>query len=165
MSTNDGGPAFPDPARGAESCFSNQAPMELHSGMSLRDWFAGQAMMGCWRTQRASAFQLSKLAESAYEHADAMIAAREKRNEAMTNPIPEVKDIVERLRTLCLPAATDAADEIESLRIQADVLARECAAWRKYEVDAWEFAADPPLDVTARTDANHAARALVERKP
>lgn len=45
MATNEGGPAFPRPAskdRVGESGFA----YPHQEGMSLLDWFAGQAMMG-----------------------------------------------------------------------------------------------------------------------
>jgi hypothetical protein len=73
----DGGPAFP--------CVNEQ----LHSGhaasgMSLRDWFAGQALVGlCSQDERlATVAQKSGqsperiIAFAAYEVADAMLAAR-----------------------------------------------------------------------------------------
>jgi hypothetical protein len=63
MSTiNDGGPAFPRPMVAA-------AP-----GMTLRDWFAGQALvsMGVEYTDECH----SSVAECAYAYADAMLRAR-----------------------------------------------------------------------------------------
>jgi hypothetical protein len=64
MSTpiNDGGPAFPISEHGLQG----------YNGMSLRDWFAGQALAGgldC-RTTIGTA-------ELAYEIADAMLIQRE----------------------------------------------------------------------------------------
>ena len=73
---NDGGPAFP---QGTDSNDSTA------TGMSLRDWFAGKALVGMmsadpeWarlcRTDRPSSAE--DFAKCAYEQADAMIAARE----------------------------------------------------------------------------------------
>ena len=60
VANNDGGPAF---ACAAEN--GHQA------GMSLRDWFAGQVLVGLvdmWGPERGSGI--------AYEYADAMLAAR-----------------------------------------------------------------------------------------
>jgi hypothetical protein len=70
MSTiNDGGPAFPRPMVAA-------AP-----GMTLRDWFAGQAMQGLIASPRGpvngGTVTDSWVAENAYIVADAMLAARE----------------------------------------------------------------------------------------
>jgi len=70
MSEPDGGPAFP---------FSALARRQLvesiyrdNEGMSLRDWFAGQALAGlCARTPDASSAW-------AYQLADAMLAERSK---------------------------------------------------------------------------------------
>lgn len=75
-SKNDGGPAFPLP---------NQAMF----GMSLRDWFAGQALNGILSDGETQAI-ISKLsraenasstayvAKAAYEFADAMLKERSK---------------------------------------------------------------------------------------
>jgi hypothetical protein len=62
MTINDGGPAFPRHA------------YDGHDGMTLRDWFAGQALAGMlanpdsWTGDRGV---------MAYRYADAMLRARE----------------------------------------------------------------------------------------
>ena len=63
---NDGGPAFP------REDFHNGVP-----GMSLRDWFAGQAMAG-WLASFGpdDGYRSAGIAEFAYEIADDMLAAR-----------------------------------------------------------------------------------------
>jgi uncharacterized protein YjlB len=63
---NDGGPAFP-------ACHPN-AP-ETH-GMSLRDYFAGQALTGIWANQSYDVADYHTQALHAYKAADAMLAAR-----------------------------------------------------------------------------------------
>lgn len=65
----DGGPAF---ARAASEVNIEQ------SGMSLRDWFAGQAMQGlCADPSSHELFDSHKeAAETAYQIADAMLEAR-----------------------------------------------------------------------------------------
>jgi hypothetical protein len=67
MSTKkkDGGPAFP----------TQSSP--YFTGMTLRDWFAGQALTAPW----SSNFEVSEAAEIAYEFADAMLAARAKKED------------------------------------------------------------------------------------
>lgn len=72
---NDGGPAFPE-HRAGPMYFAgpNGQPrpvMETVGGMSLRDWFAGQALAG----MVPDTAQNKALA--AYAIADAMLAARE----------------------------------------------------------------------------------------
>lgn len=77
MAINDGGPAFPTPVidqRGARD----------YPGMSLRDWFAGQAMAGMLAYSQndrsgnwANNASEIAVARGAYEYADAMLAARE----------------------------------------------------------------------------------------
>jgi len=68
---DDGGPAFP--------VFNPHTLNCEHPGMSLRDWFAGQALAGSFEQtilvspKRPTA---EEYAESAYRMADAMIAAR-----------------------------------------------------------------------------------------
>ena len=86
---NDGGPAFPRSGRPTVE-FENGSFEEgvgPFNGMSLRDYFAGQALVGIMIAQTAAALRgmesASKLtaernANRAYDHADAMLAAREK---------------------------------------------------------------------------------------
>lgn len=74
MSEQDGGPAFPQPDA-SDNC-----------GMSLRDWFAGQALagiLGSPETDRDATFDM--IAQDAYDHADAMLEARA----ILTNANPE----------------------------------------------------------------------------
>jgi hypothetical protein len=59
----DGGPAFPRPMVAA-------AP-----GMTLRDWFAGQALQGLLASTKTS--DALTIAKDAYILADAMLRARE----------------------------------------------------------------------------------------
>ena len=65
MTINDGGPAFPIDA-------NNSLDRCIYTGMTLRDWFAGQAL-----TQTAVDHEPDSAARLAYDYADAMIAARE----------------------------------------------------------------------------------------
>ena len=58
----DGGSAFP-------------TEYLAHSGMSLRDWFAGMALIGIMLQMKAEAQLLTSLA---YDIADAMLAEKEK---------------------------------------------------------------------------------------
>ena len=82
MSTNDGGPAFPN--RGG-----NTLSHPSYDGMSLRDWFAGQALAG-WISALDSrdvpdpgsepgilAEHQAAVARLCVGYADAMLAARE----------------------------------------------------------------------------------------
>jgi hypothetical protein len=71
---NDGGPAFPAPAVAR----TDMTGSDVTSGMSMRDWFAGQMLprIGSgWPNDENKAL----LARRCYEIADAMIAEREKR--------------------------------------------------------------------------------------
>jgi hypothetical protein len=65
---NDGGQAFPM-SFGYES--------ENYSGMSLRDWFAGQALAGMLANAGGNReLHKQSLAEISYAQADAMLVAR-----------------------------------------------------------------------------------------
>jgi len=75
MSTliNDGGPAFPRPeSRGTSGAIT----LHGQNGMTLRDYFAGQVLVGALAdpTCQPSPIELAKIA---YRGADAMLAARE----------------------------------------------------------------------------------------
>jgi hypothetical protein len=83
MSTNinTGGPAFPNVPTGAGDRWS-----EWDTGMTLRDWFAGQALAGMVTRpfERANPDYVEEsgsvcdaFARQAYEFADAMLAARQ----------------------------------------------------------------------------------------
>jgi hypothetical protein len=68
----NGGPAFPRPA----SVSPRVADIKQQDGMTLRDWFAGQAMQGfiaCPDTQG----EPEGIATWCYQMADAMLKARE----------------------------------------------------------------------------------------
>ena len=72
---NDGGPAFPvspDEARGKVS--------SVHGGLTIRDYFAGQALTGWLATYGESDdpddVPVDLVAAFAYELADAMLEAR-----------------------------------------------------------------------------------------
>lgn len=68
MTKIDGGPAFPLPV-------TEWNPG--NAGMSLRDWFAGQALMGLFaQSEITVAPSANDVAQIVYNMADAMIAAR-----------------------------------------------------------------------------------------
>jgi hypothetical protein len=67
---NDGGPAFPSVGEG----FGN--PSYSAPGMTLRDWFAGQALAGALADPTCDLSPI-ELAKKIYEFADAKLAARE----------------------------------------------------------------------------------------
>lgn len=64
---NDGGSAFPFPAD--HTCNGS-------NGMSLRDWFAGQALAGMCANPAFYQTPSDKFAKVAFLRADAMLAAR-----------------------------------------------------------------------------------------
>ena len=68
---HDGGPAFPRP-HGHLPDHPYYSGNSAEAGMSLRDWFAGQALEG----RGYDGWGAQDIAEMAYEIADAMIAAR-----------------------------------------------------------------------------------------
>jgi hypothetical protein len=79
MSTTlfDGGPAFPVPVQDDRDCAGRFT--SGYAGMSLRDWFAGQAVVGLFAATadpNSSELSCDKAARLAYETADAMLAER-----------------------------------------------------------------------------------------
>jgi hypothetical protein len=66
----DGGAAFP-------SSFRYDLEDWADPGMSLRDWFAGQALHGLCSDKEFYSMRIELLALEAYKYADAMLAARE----------------------------------------------------------------------------------------
>lgn len=77
---NDGGPAFPI----ADTVHSNGQVQYGTSGMSLRDYFAGQALIGVVLAPLGQGGRItySGTATDAYAYADAMLAARESKGGA-----------------------------------------------------------------------------------
>ena len=75
MSTpiNNGGPAFPIDALDWRDIPNHPAP-----GMSLRDWFAGQAMQGLFASDYKDQRPIAGVVAAAYATADAMLAERTK---------------------------------------------------------------------------------------
>ena len=70
-SINDGsGPAFP-------TLFIESEYGSGYKGMTLRDYFAGQALAGLCSTDELSTEAPAKLAVWSYEQADAMLVIRE----------------------------------------------------------------------------------------
>jgi hypothetical protein len=70
--SDDGGPAFP--VTESDRCYASY-------GMTLRDWFAGQALAGLIASESMSTEESAHLtapadARRAYAMADAMLAAR-----------------------------------------------------------------------------------------
>ncbi|MFA6241960.1 MAG: hypothetical protein WC655_13580 [Candidatus Hydrogenedentales bacterium] len=77
MSTpNDGGPAFPRPASHSEEGGVHYG----YVGMTLRDWFAGQALAGVLASYSNEQWvnDAETSAKEAYRRADAMLAERAK---------------------------------------------------------------------------------------
>lgn len=64
----DGGPAFP--RQSAQRC-GDQVFLTSNGGMSLRDWFAGQALAGL-----TAEYDSSDAPRQAYRYADEMLATR-----------------------------------------------------------------------------------------
>lgn len=78
---NDGGPAYPHEAdyiRGDKPGDPYQFKVDFHPGMSLRDYFAGQALVNLPPFSADGYDSTAHLAHDAYAIADAMLAEREK---------------------------------------------------------------------------------------
>lgn len=77
---NDGGPAFPARIDQWNGKTGEQSEEWVHrfEGMTLRDWFAGQALAGMVAGSKGIEITPDEFAESSYQLADAMIAERNK---------------------------------------------------------------------------------------
>lgn len=74
MLINDGGPAFPRPHSFNDPHQYSGFSFEPQDGMSLRDWFAEQALAGAFAELGESTPAVDVIAKAA----DAMLKAREK---------------------------------------------------------------------------------------
>ena len=72
----NGGPAFPIPLEDDRDCYPRYR--NGYGGMSLRDWFAGQALVGLLLDSERLKGVTDEIefARSAYQQADAMLEAR-----------------------------------------------------------------------------------------
>lgn len=76
MTKQDGGPAFPYGTKETRWLYGNEDVTQGNEpGMSLRDWFAGQALPGI---AFDCGLEHSEAAERCYQFADAMLAERAK---------------------------------------------------------------------------------------
>lgn len=71
--TKTGGPAFPE--HRFEHYGNGAGRQTMHGGMTLRDWFAGQALAGYLSCPNWQG-DMQEVAADCYNQADAMIAAR-----------------------------------------------------------------------------------------
>lgn len=87
---NDGGPAFPHATEGEYSDPQTCTHWHPYLGMSLRDWFAGQALAGwCAASPLVRKEPLNmtvghaeSIATGCYRYADAMLEARNQKGSA-----------------------------------------------------------------------------------
>jgi len=71
--------AFPRPASvGTDYISGGSSPADSQQGMELRDYFAGQVIMGCCAGGILSDSDVQKMTRNAYAIADAMLEARVK---------------------------------------------------------------------------------------
>ena len=75
MSAPDGGPAFPVPNDVREI---DGGSGTIQAGMTLRDWFAGQALQSYLAGRNCDLRETNRgsVAKTCYAYADAMLAAR-----------------------------------------------------------------------------------------
>lgn len=77
---NDGGPAFPQNV--PPGVIGSGCGPHVEWGMTLRDWFAGQALANDNVSWHDAPNWAANVAEQAYQIADAMLAARERKESA-----------------------------------------------------------------------------------
>ena len=74
---DDGGPAFPWQLHGRDS-LGDAVVVECGTGLSIRDYFAAEALRGLCSNPMNQESSKSSEAKWAYEYADAMLAERSK---------------------------------------------------------------------------------------
>ena len=76
---NNGGPAYPMPIAANVHGFATTGEYSGDTGMTLRDWFAGQALIGVTTalTQGIRHCDIPKAATDCFAIADAMLKARD----------------------------------------------------------------------------------------
>jgi hypothetical protein len=78
-SINDGGPVYPTTTRAAKE--GDSIKFNVTHGITLRDYFAGQALAGILASANFGNVK-DWIGAKAYEVADSMIAARERKEDA-----------------------------------------------------------------------------------
>lgn len=72
---------YPDPLRGAEQSFTNQAPETQQTGITLRQYYAGLAMQGIISMmEKVPSGVYKRTAENALLFSDALIEELNKQN-------------------------------------------------------------------------------------
>ena len=103
MTDTDGGPAFPTDITAVMNLVvgSEKPDLDVHPGMSLRDWYAGQALIGvivgrmlCLATGLPPGMDDEKVAKLAMSTADAMLEAR-KSNDLETSSNASARRLAE----------------------------------------------------------------------
>lgn len=77
MTKDAGGPAFPGEVYSGTANGVKQ--FEPHSGMTLLDWFAGQALLGLLSNPRTKHVIADEVSKNCYGMAKAMLAEKRKR--------------------------------------------------------------------------------------
>lgn len=150
----DGGPAFPRPPFTPWTRHDNAADAGFastgHPGVSLRDWFAGQALVGFMADpeQTGSAGDISR---AAYSLADAMLRARERgqegdeENKALRDRVAQLEGVNDAaLNTI--DAAVGAVQRLSAL---------DSYAKQVIDDDAWALHAAVTIHPTIGTESIH----------
>lgn len=93
---DDGGPAFPSGESYTTTDLAGHMTMcskaALKPGMSLLDWFAGQALAGILASNDYVDLEIDEMAacsRDAWRHAENMLAERKRRMEERSSPVQE----------------------------------------------------------------------------
>jgi len=119
---NDGGPAFP--CSNEQFTLGSPQTGDAWSGMTIRDWFAGQAPAAILNMDGLQYFaHMGRHANEAYKQADAMLAARA--NSGIISAAPEMLTALKWAESAIAPFSKEPAEKSGIMLVRAAIAKAE----------------------------------------